>query len=77
MSVDYYFYASDGTPCTGSTLSVCLLDEDGLVIGVGTEFIEKIRDIVYYDGMVKVFGDKDMLSLSKGVARFAIPYTME
>lgn len=24
LSVDYSFYASDGTPCTGSTLSVCL-----------------------------------------------------
>ena len=44
LSVDYSFYASDGTPCTGSTLTVCLLDEDGLVIGVGTEFIEKIGE---------------------------------
>lgn len=77
LSVDYSFYASDGTPCTGSTLSVCLLDEDGLVIGVGTEFIEKIRENEKYDGTVKVYGDKDVLSLTKGVAMFANPYTME
>jgi hypothetical protein len=77
LSVDYSFYASDGTPCTGSTLSVCLLDEDGLVIGVGTEFIEKIRENEKYDGTVKVYGDKDILSLTKGVAMFANPYTME
>ena len=77
LSVDYSFYASDGTPCTGSTLSVCLLDEDGLVIGVGTEFIEKIRKNEKYDGTVKVYGDKDILSLTKGVAMFANPYTME
>ena len=77
LSVDYSFYASDGTPCTGSTLSVCLLDEDGLVIGVGTEFIEKIRENEKYDGTVKVYGDKDILSLTKGVVMFANPYTME
>ncbi len=77
LSVDYSFYASDGTPCTGSTLTVCLLDEDGLVIGVGTEFIEKIRENEKYDGTVKVYGDKDILSLTKGVAMFANPYTME
>ena len=77
LSVDYSFYASDGTPCTGSTLTVCLLDEDGLVIGVGTEFIEKIEENEKYDGTVKVYGDKDILSLTKGVAMFANPYTME
>lgn len=77
LSVDYSFYASDGTPCTGSTLTVCLLDEDGLVIGVGTEFIEKIGENEKYDGTVKVYGDKDILSLTKGVAMFANPYTME
>ena len=77
LSVDYSFYASDGTPCTGSTVSVCLLDEDGLVIGVGTEFIEKIRENEKYDGTVKVYGDKDILSLTKGVVMFANPYTME
>jgi len=77
LSVDYSFYASDGTPCTGSTLSVCLLDEDGLVIGVGTEFIEKIRENEKYDGTVKVYGDKDILSLTKGVVMFANPYIME
>ena len=77
LSVDYSFYASDGTPCTGSTLTVCLLDEDGMVIGVGTEFIEKIGENEKYDGTVKVYGDKDILSLTKGVAMFANPYTME
>ena len=77
LSVDYSFYASDGIPCTGSTLTVCLLDEDGLVIGVGTEFIEKIGENEKYDGTVKVYGDKDILSLTKGVAMFANPYTME
>ena len=77
LSVDYSFYASDGTPCTGSTLTVCLLDEDGLVIGVGTEFIEKIGENEKYDETVKVYGDKDILSLTKGVAMFANPYTME
>ena len=65
LSVDYSFYASDGTPCTGSTLTVCLLDEDGMVIGVGTEFIEKIGENEKYDGTVKVYGDKDILSLTK------------
>ena len=31
LSVDYSFYASDGTPCTGSTLTVCLLDTSSAV----------------------------------------------
>ena len=65
LSVDYSFYASDGTPCMGSTLTVCLLDEDGLVIGVGTEFIEKIGENEKYDGTVKVYGDKRYLVFDK------------
>ena len=46
-------------------------------VGVGEEFIEKIGENEKYDGTVKVYGDKDILSLTKGVAMFANPYTME
>ena len=44
---------------------------------MSTENNKKIRENEKYDGTVKVYGDKDILSLTKGVAMFANPYTME
>lgn len=77
LSVDYSFYASDGTACTDAEVIVCLLDEDGLVIGVGSDYISELGEGETYDGTVSVYGDKDILAMTKGVAMFANPYTAE
>ena len=77
LNVEYSFYASDGTACTDAKVTVCLLDEDGLVIGVGADYISEIGEGETYDGTVNVYGDKDILALTKGVAMFANPYTAE
>ena len=77
LNVDYSFYASDGTACTDAKVTVCLLDEDGLVIGVGADYISELGEGENYDGTVNVYGDKDILALTKGVAMFANPYAAE
>lgn len=77
LNVEYSFYASDGTACTDAKVTVCLLDEDGLVIGVGADYISELGEGETYDGTVNVYGDKDILALTKGVAMFANPYAAE
>lgn len=77
LNVEYSFYASDGTACTDATVTVCLLDEDGLVIGVGADYIPELGEDENYGGTISVYGDKDILALTKGVAMFANPYTAE
>lgn len=77
LNVDYSFYASDGTACTDTEVTVCLLDEDGLVIGIGADYISELGEGENYDGTVSVYGDKDILALTQGVAMFANPYTAE
>ena len=77
LNVEYSFYASDGTACTDAKVTVFLLDEDGLVIGVGADYISELGEGETYDGTVNVYGDKDILALTKGVAMFANPYAAE
>lgn len=77
LNVEYSFYASDGTACTDAKVTVCLLDEDGLVIGVGADYISELGEGETYDGTVNVYGDKDILALTKGVAMFTNPYAAE
>ena len=77
LSVDYNFYASEGTACEDAEVIVCLLDEDGLVIGVGSDYISEIGEGENYGGTINVYGDKDVLALTQGVAMFANPYTAE
>ncbi len=77
LNVEYSFYTSDGTACTDAEITVCLLDEDGLVIGVGVDYIPEIAENQKYTGTVSVYGDKDILAMTQGVAMFANPYTAE
>ena len=77
LSVDYTFYASEGTACEDAEVIVCLLDEDGLVIGVGSDYISEIGEGGNYGGTINVYGDKDILALTQGVAMFANPYAVE
>lgn len=63
--------------CTDAEIIVCLLDEDGLVIGVGADYISELGEGESYGGTISVYGDKKILALTKGVAMFANPYTAE
>ena len=77
LNVEYSFCASDGTACTDAEITVCLLDQDGLVIGIGADYIPELEENKKYTGTVSVYGDKDILAMTQGVAMFANPYAVE
>ena len=68
----------DNLPGLVVSLTPCMqYDSYGLVIGVGADYISELGEGETYDGTVNVYGDKDILALTKGVAMFANPYAAE
>lgn len=70
LTVDYELYASDGSACAGGLVTVLLVDGDGYITGMMTDFMEEIAEKGTWNSSVDVYGHESMLSQTKDVAIF-------
>lgn len=73
ISIDYELYATYGTPCNGEIVYALLIDENGFVIGLSSDYATSIGENEKYAGSIEIAGDEDDFRLVKDVAMFANP----
>ena len=68
---EYGFFASNGDACDSTMITILLVDGDGYITGVMTDYMEAIAENETKNGSVDVYGDESMLSQTKDIAIFA------
>ena len=71
LTVEYGFFASNGDACDSTMITILLVDGDGYITGVMTDYMEAIAENETRNGSVDVYGDESMLSQTKDIAIFA------
>ena len=71
LTVEYGFFASNGDACDNTMITILLVDGDGYITGVMTDYMEAIAENETRNGSVDVYGDESMLSQTKDIAIFA------
>ena len=71
LTVEYGFFASNGDACDSTMITILLVDGDGYITGVMTDYMEAIAENETKNGSVDVYGDESMLSQTKDIAIFA------
>ena len=71
LTVEYGFFASNGDACDRTMITILLVDGDGYITGVMTDYMEAIAENETKNGSVDVYGDESMLSQTKDIAIFA------
>ena len=69
IQVDYELYTTSGAACSGDLIYALILDEDGFVVGVGSDFVPSIAANDRYKGTISVSGNEE-LKHAKNVALF-------
>lgn len=77
VNVDYELYASSGKAFRGENVVVFLLDADGYVVGIGSDYADEAGAGEKYSSSMSIYGDEEYLKTTKGYAMFANPTAIE
>lgn len=71
LTVEYALYTSDGSACDSCPITILLVDKDGYITGMMTDYMDELAEKGTWNSSVDVYGDESMLSQTKDVAIFA------